>query len=183
MMRRLLAATATLALLAACDVQSGNVAENAPESAEATENSPAANAAAPLGEPVAREAALKLMHDRHENMESIGDAVKVTGRTLKSDSPDLTLIRSSAAKIAELAPNVPSWFPPGSGPDVGETHAKPEIWQKPEDFAAKARDMNAAAQAFHAAAQAGDMAAINERFAALGKTCKACHDVYREKDD
>ena len=177
----LLAAIGHFALLAACDYQVTE--EKPPEDTNATETATPASTAAPLGAPVEREAALKLMHDRHENMEAIGDALKATGKTLKADQPDLAVVRSSAAKIAELAPNVPSWFPPGTGPDVGKTHAKPDIWQKPDDFTTKAGDMNQAAQAFHAAAQAGDMAAINERFAALGKTCKACHDSYREKDD
>lgn len=185
MTKALLAATGLCALLAACDFQPAEEPQPANQAAanEAQPPEPAATSIAALPPPANREAALKLMHDRHENMESIGDSVKRIGRALKSDNPDLELIRTSAARIAELAPDVPSWFPPGTGPDVGETHAKPEIWQKPDDFTAKARAMNDAAQAFNAAAEAGDMAAIEERFAALGKSCKACHDPYREEDD
>ena len=131
--------------------------------------------------PVDADTAKRLMHDRHENMEEIGDAVKAVSRTLKTDNPDLGLIRSSAARIAELAPQVPSWFPPGTGPDVGKTEAKAEIWQKPEDFAAKAKAMEDSARAFRAAARSGDVAAIRASFGELGKTCKACHDLYREE--
>ena len=83
--------------------------------------------------------ALKLMHDRHENMEQIGKAFKIAGRELKASAPNLATVRSSAATIAGFAPKVPSWFPPGTGPDVGKTMAKPEVWQKPADFAAKAK--------------------------------------------
>jgi len=84
-----------------------------------------------------------------------------------------------AATIAGFAPKVPSWFPPGTGPNVGKTMAKAEIWQKPADFAAKAKAFRGAALAFNAAAKSGDMAAIKAGFGDLGKTCKACHDPYR----
>lgn len=175
-------ALAAIGLLAACD-GAAPVANNAaaPGTREADAN--AAAPAATLGTPPAsKEAALKLMHDRHENMEKIGDATKAASRTLKSGSPDLAVIRASAATIAGLAPEVPSWFPAGTGPNVGKTEAKAEIWQKQQDFIAKSRAFQQAALAFDAAAKAGEMPAIQARFADLGKTCKACHDLYREED-
>ena len=80
-----------------------------------------------------------------------------------------------------LAPKVSGWFPPGTGPDVGKTHAKPAIWQKPEDFAAKADAFAKAAASFNTAAQGNDVAAIKAAHGELGKSCKACHDLYREE--
>ena len=146
--------------------------------------SAAANDAAPaLAPPPTREAALKLMHDRHEDMERIGKATKAASRTLKSSSPDLQVIRASAATYSELAPHVPSWFPPGTGPDVGKTYAKPAVWEKPEDFARKTRDFQDAVKAFDAAAKGGDLAAIKARFGDLGKSCKACHEPYRAEHE
>ncbi len=176
-------ALAAIGLLAACDRQApvANSAVSANAEAQADAPTPAA---APLGEPPAtKEAALKLMHDRHENMEDIGDATKAVGRTLKSNSPDLAVVREAAATYSRLAPHVTTWFPPGTGPDVGKTHAKPAIWEKPEDFAQKARAFQGAVTAFDAAARSGDLAAINTAFGDLGKSCKACHDPYRAKDD
>ena len=130
------------------------------------------------------ETAKRLMHERHEGMEEIGDATKRISNQLKSSSPDVAQIQQSAAKIAQLAPKAQAWFPAGTGPDVGKTRAKPEIWQKRDDFRAKMREFDQAAQAFHAAAQTGDLGRIRTSFADLGKTCKACHDSYRapEKD-
>ena len=179
----LLAATAALTLLAACRDRAGNEA-NVTEANTANAAAPAPSASLPTAPPPTREAALKLMHDRHENMEDIGDATKAVGRTLKSSSPDLAVIREAAATYTRFAPHVPSWFPPQTGPDVGKTRAKPAIWAKPDDFAQKSRDFQVAAAAFDAAAKSGDMAAINARFGDLGKACKACHDPYRapEKD-
>jgi len=77
-----------------------------------------------------------------------------------------------------------SWFPAGTGPNVGKTRAKAEIWQKPEDFVVKAHDFTVAANELDAAAKRGDVGQIKTSFKALGGTCKACHDPYRapEKD-
>jgi cytochrome c556 len=107
--------------------------------------------------------------------------MKVISRQLKGDSPDLAQVRQNAGVIATLAPQVQGWFPAGTGPDVGKTEAKAEIWQKPEDFAAKSRDFTQAAQAFQAAANGNDLAAIRAAHGNLGKSCKACHDLYREE--
>jgi cytochrome c556 len=116
-------------------------------------------------------------------MEKIGKSTKAINQQLKSDSPDLAVIRSSAATIADLASKSSSWFPAGSGKEVNpKTRAKAEIWQKPEDFAAKDRDFQQAAQALKAAADGGDLDAVKARFADLGKSCKACHDSYRAEE-
>ncbi|HVM22323.1 MAG TPA: cytochrome c [Sphingomicrobium sp.] len=183
----LFTATAAFALLAACGgpetSQANNSAANISGEAAppASADGSAVSAGAPLGAPVSGDQAKALMNERHEGMEDIGDAMKVLSRELKGNSPDLAAVRSNAATIANLAPKVSGWFPPGTGPDVGKTEAKAEIWQKPDDFAAKARDFQQAAQAFNAAAQASDVAAIKAAFGNLGKSCKACHDPYRQE--
>lgn len=175
---RLILLLPAIGLLAACQEQ----AEVQPRDNSSERRSTTAvlieNAAPPT-----REAALKLMHERHERMEDIGDATKVLGREVKRDQPDLAAVRSAAAVIHTLAPQVRTWFPAGTGPDVGKTHALPAIWQKPDDFAAKARQFRGAAAAMDEAAKSGDTARIKATFGDLGKSCKACHDPYRAKDD
>jgi cytochrome c556 len=180
-MRNALLAAAVL--LAGCGQSADTPAANsaAPKTGQVLPIGDSDPAAVAARAPASKAEALKLMHDRHENMEKIGKATKAVGRELKAATPDLATIRSSAATIAGLAPKIPSWFPPGTGPDVGKTMAKPDLWQKPEDFAAKAKTMREAAAAFDAAAKGGDMAAIKTRFADLGKSCKACHDSYRSE--
>ena len=123
--------------------------------------------------------ALAIMHERHEGMEKIGDTNKLLRREIISSSPFMPAIQSGAATIAGLSVRANGWFPKGTGPELGKTGAKPEIWQKPQDFAAKLRGFQAAAQAFNAAARSGDMNAIKARYADLGGSCKACHDSYR----
>jgi cytochrome c556 len=179
-----LTALATLPLLTACNQASEDANSLAEANASGAEASNAIdNAIEAAGTPLETEQALKVMKDRHENYEKIGDAMKVIGRELKGDGPDLAQVRQNADVIATLAPQVKTWFPQGTGPDVGKTDAKAEIWQKPDDFAAKARDLEQAALAFQTATQGNDVAAIRTAQANLGKSCKACHDLYREKDD
>jgi cytochrome c556 len=187
MKRRLLAATAILALLAACDAQGGDPAANQANGAAAAEPAAQPDSAPAQAEQISmvavpRDTALQLMHERHENYEDIGDAMKVITRELRGDQPDLAAIRVGADTIATLAPQIPSWFPAGTGPDVGETHALAAIWQRPEDFSAKAQALEEQANAFRAAAQGTDLAAIRAAHADLGQACKACHDLYREEE-
>ncbi|HEV2748641.1 MAG TPA: cytochrome c [Allosphingosinicella sp.] len=171
-------------LLASCD--SAGDGEEALAKAKASGNAAGLAVAKTVRQsnaaPLQKEQALALMKRRHENYEKIGDAMKGITRELKGDEPDLVRVRSGAATIAQLAPQVPSWFPAGTGPDVGKTDARAEIWQKPEDFAAKARAFREAALAFHKAARGSDLAAIRAAHTNLGKSCKGCHDLYREEE-
>jgi cytochrome c556 len=161
-----------VALLAACKQQ-----PQADQAKSVTPSAETRNAAAAA--PLSHDQALAVMKERHEGMEKIGKATKVAGQQLKLSSPDMYAIRKSAATMAELASKVQSWFPEATVPDVAKTRAKAEIWQKPEDFALKAHDFKTAAQQFDAAAKRGDLTEVNGTFAATGKSCKACHDLYR----
>ena len=166
--------------LAACGQDAtppNNVAAVETNSVETTEN-----VATPAAAPATKEEALKIMHERHEGMEDIGKATKAIKRSLDSSSPDIAAIQKSAATIAELAAKSPNWFPQGTGPDVGKTEAKAEIWQNYPDFAAKDRDFLKAEQALNATAASGNLDAIKAGFADLGKSCKACHDKYRAEE-
>jgi cytochrome c556 len=125
--------------------------------------------------------AARIMHERHEGMESIGKNFKAIHRELEAGSPDVALIRSSAKMITDLSRKASGWFPQGTGPDVAKTGAKPEIWQDPKDFAAKLAAFQKAAPAFAAATSGNDIAAIKAHYADLGGTCKACHDKYRSE--
>jgi cytochrome c556 len=125
--------------------------------------------------------AAKVMHVRHEGMETIGKNFKVLTRQLRGGSPNLTTVRASAVTINRLAQQASGWFPEGTGPELGKTGARPEIWlpQNKADFAAKLHNFQVAAPRFNAAASGNDLNAIKARYADLAGTCKACHDKYR----
>ena len=179
MRKSVLIAAATISLLSACGEQA---VENQAEGAGANNvvvAPAAAEKSSPPAAPATKEEALKIMHDRHEGMEQIGKSTKAIRTQLKEAEPNFGLIRTNAATINELAAKSENWFPAGTGPDVGKTRAKAEIWQKYDDFAAKDRDFRRAAQALNGSANSADLNAIKPAFADLGKACKACHDPYR----
>jgi len=125
--------------------------------------------------------ALAIMHARHEGMESIGKATKTINRELQGSSPDLTLVRLSAGQIAKLSRQASHWFPKGTGPELGKTGAKPEIWKDPKDFVAKLAAFQRSAQVFNATASGNDVGAIKARFGDMAGACKSCHDKYRSE--
>ena len=139
-----------------------------------------ASASVPMS-PVTGDQARALMHERHEGMEQIGKANKAIRDQLQASSPDLGIIRSSAAKIADLSQKASGWFHAGTGPDIGKTGARPEIWQNPRDFSTKLAGFQSAAKSFADAANGNDVAAIKARLGPMGEACKACHDKYRSK--
>jgi cytochrome c556 len=136
-------------------------------------------AAASVTAKVSGAQATQIMHERHEGMENIGKAFKALHREFDTSSPSVPTVKASAAQIADLSKKASRWFPAGTGPDVGKTGARPEIWQTPEDFAAKLSAFQKAALVFNAAAASGDMNAAKARYAELGGACKACHNKYR----
>ncbi|HEY4070110.1 MAG TPA: cytochrome c [Sphingomicrobium sp.] len=136
---------------------------------------------AALAAPLSHDRALQVMKVRHDGMHAIGDAIKAIHRALGA-TPDLATVRPNAAKMVQLSKQASGWFPAGTGPDVGKTRAKAEIWQNSEDFASKVRNFQAAARAFNAAARGNDVAAMNARFSDLDGACKACHDKYRSEE-
>lgn len=91
----------------------------------------------------------------------------------------------AANTIAALANSgLGALFAPGTETGKGwhETTVKPELF-KPgskvgEYAAAFTKEANELAQV----AQLGDQAKLKEQFGRLGKTCKACHDDYKNKE-
>jgi cytochrome c556 len=125
--------------------------------------------------------AVKIMHERHEGMETIGKTNKAIKRELESSWPNVTAVHAGAAQIADLSRKASDWFPAGTGPQVGKTGAKPEIWQNPQDFASKLHNFQVAAATFNQAAMSGDVNLIKAKVGELGQACKACHDKYRSE--
>ena len=191
MRSRFAAAAAVCISLAACNWKAGqansaqgNISQDnrppATAKASVVTNNSVTNAKVMLAVPLPKDRALQVMHVRHEGMEAIGDANKAIHRALATS--DVAAVRANAAKIAQLSQQASTWFPAGTGPDVGKTRAKPDIWQSSDDFAAKFRSFQTAARALQLAAAGNNVGAMSARFGDLGGTCKACHDKYRAEE-
>jgi cytochrome c556 len=139
----------------------------------------ATNAMVMLAAAPTKDQALSIMHERHEAMEGLGKAMKTLHRQLESGKPDINVIRAQTSTMVTAANKIPSWFPGGTGSDVGKTRAKAEIWKHRDLFLRKSKDYLAAAQAIDSAARAGDLNKVMSLHENVDKACKACHDPFR----
>jgi len=110
------------------------------------------------------------------------DAMKGNSANAKAikaavESKDYATVEAKAKDIMATADRIPSLVPKGS--TAGKTKAKPEIWEKPDDFAKAAKNLSKAASELAAAAKSGDDAAVNTKVKALGDACGACHKQFR----
>ena len=173
-----LGCAAALAAVAACNgsEEAPPAPDNGVEAAEAAGN--VANGSAGAVDIAA------VMHARHEHYEEMGKALKGISNQLKSNSPDLSVVRRHAALIAGYGPQILTWFPEGSGPETGRrTRAKAEIWSDPETFRQRARAFEAEAANFNRVAHGSNVEGIRAAQAALGNACKNCHDRFRGPEE
>ena len=89
-------------------------------------------------------------------------------------------VAADSAAVAEFESKLP-WAAFGEGTDKGDTKAKPEIWKESDKFQAAAKDFQDQAAKLDAAAKSGNLDAVKAAFGDTGKTCKACHDNFKDK--
>lgn len=111
-------------------------------------------------------------------MKAIGGQMASIGASMKGQvfTENLATHATAMAAMAEIAPVL---FPKGSG--VAKSEALPAIWEKPAEFKARMDDFVSAARDFEKLAKAGDMSGIVGGVKNLGKSCKGCHDDFREE--
>ena len=84
------------------------------------------------------------------------------------------------AEIATIASKLP-YAAFVEGTDKGETRAEPKIWSEMDKFKAAASKMQDEMAKLNVAAKSGNLDAIRAAVGETGKSCKACHDVYRKE--
>lgn len=168
----LITVAAAAALLAACGQRDEPTRAAAPADAVDT-------AAAPV-DPSSPAGVIKA---RQDNLERMGEALKAMADESKKREPQLAVFQTNVRTVSELAPQLHSWFPAGTGPEAGvETEALPVIWTRPDEFKQRADAFAAEAQKFEATVQSGDIDAIRAGIPSLGRTCGGCHDTFRVDD-
>ncbi len=105
------------------------------------------------------------------------------GGMLKNKVPfDAAAAAKSGQHIAELGGMIPDVFTADTrNKTSAKTKAQDGIWTNQADFKAKADDLVKAANALVEAAKGGDKGATLKAAGAVGKSCGACHDNYRNK--
>ena len=122
--------------------------------------------------------------DRREAMKGNGAAMKAINEVLKNGGAAADL-EKHANQLNDTAMKIAALFPAGTdqphGKDPGQTMAKPEIWQNPNDFAAEVKKFQEESAMFKTAVAGGDMGVISAEFEKLGGVCGDCHKQFRAK--
>ncbi|WP_093310902.1 c-type cytochrome [Allopseudospirillum japonicum] len=108
------------------------------------------------------------------NFAPMGDMVK--GKT-EFDAERFEVLAQRLAALSEM----PLEGFSVEGSDKGDTKARAEIWSQWDDFAAGMQQFEKNAQELASVASSGDLEQIKPAFAAVGKTCKGCHDNFKDK--
>ena len=93
------------------------------------------------------------------------------------EAKDYAAVELKAKDLISTSDKIFGLFPKGS--DSGKTRAKPEIWEKPDEFAKYAKSLNKSANELAAAAKAGNDADVNVKLKELGAVCTSCHKEFR----
>ena len=90
---------------------------------------------------------------------------------------DYATVEAKAKIIAGNAAMILDLFPKGS---TGEdSRAKPEIWEKWDEFGKKVAALNGAATALANETMTQDMMKVGPKMKALGAACGSCHKPFR----
>ena len=92
-------------------------------------------------------------------------------------------MKAAANAIAAVANSgMGALYSPDSTLDKAEnTRLKPEFFEQPEKAREVGMNFGREANKLQEVAASGDKAALARQFAAVGETCKACHDNFRAK--
>jgi len=177
-LRSMFAVVIGAGILAACGQGQDAASTDAAAPGATVAATPAAPAAVDAADPAAAITA------RQSNLKALGAANKAISDEVKKANADMALIQANAQTITTFAPVLHTWFPAGTGMEVGvKTAAKPEVWAQPELFQARNDAFVAEAGLFTATVATGDKAAIEMGVSSLGRTCKGCHEVFRQRDN
>ena len=119
-----------------------------------------------------------VIKQRQADMKANGASMKAINGILEANGPAAD-VAAEATKIHEKAMELATLFPAGS--DQGDTKAKPEVWQNPDDFTVHLKALQDESAMLVTAANGGDMAAVKAQYDKLGGTCGSCHKIYKAK--
>ena len=116
-----------------------------------------------------------VIEKRKELMKSNSAANKALKKAFAME--DYATVEAKAKIIVENAAMILDLFPKGS---TGEdSRAKPEIWEKWDEFGKKVAALNGAANALANETMTQDMMKVGPKMKALGATCGGCHKPFR----
>lgn len=118
---------------------------------------------------------------RQDIMKSYGDAMGIMGDMVKApDTFDADLLKNQTAFLAKASQD--PWVHFENKEAVG--NATEAVWANVDDFKARSEDFQKATAELNTVAQtANSVDDFKPAFAAVGKSCKACHTDFQVKDE
>ncbi|MEO5365288.1 MAG: cytochrome c [Magnetococcus sp. WYHC-3] len=124
-----------------------------------------------------------LVKTRQGLMSGIGGAMGALGCWSKGecDGLEAKVTKRLAEGIAAMtAPSIEAYRQPTMELSI-KTTATADVWSQWSKFEEGMKMMGSSASALAKAIEGGDSGAIKSAMGDLGKTCKGCHDTFREK--
>lgn len=129
---------------------------------------PALLLAAPVDDLV--EYRVRVMESAHRQLQA-ASSIAVDGVPLTHH------LAAHARSLKTFSTLIPELFPPGSR--TAKSEAKPEIWQRWDDFIALAHRLGDNADALERAARDGNRKAMAQAYRDTLDSCRACHREFR----
>ncbi|MDH4192263.1 MAG: cytochrome c [Betaproteobacteria bacterium] len=120
-----------------------------------------------------------LVKQRKAAMTLIAKYIGPVGAMVQGKIPYDAAVVARNASFAEALSKMPWDGFETSTQNFKETRAKPEIYSNSAKFNAASDSMQTEIGKLAAAARSGDQNAVKAAFGGVGKTCKACHDDFR----
>ncbi|HZY68820.1 MAG TPA: cytochrome c [Devosia sp.] len=117
----------------------------------------------------------QLVKARQDAMRQNGQTLRTVGGLTGEDAV------AAATTLLQNFVNFPSLFREGS--ITPDSRALPAAWENWEDFRSRFDHDAELATAMLAAAQSGDTAAYTAAVEEIGKSCGACHQLYRAEEE
>jgi len=132
------------------------------------------------GVAVARDRNADAIHARQAAFTLIAANFHPMGAMAKGQMPfDKAEFARHAANLEALSKMPWEFFIPGS--DKGDTKAKSEVWSDAAGFKDKAMAFEKQMAALAEAGRGGDEAAMRAQFGKAAKSCKSCHQDFKNK--
>ena len=115
---------------------------------------------------------------RQSNFSVMATHFSDIGAMVKGDKAFDAKAAQANADVVVMLSGLP-WVAFGPGTEGGK--AKPAVWKEMDKVRSGAQDLARAAADLKTATASGQLDNVKRAFAATQKTCKSCHDSYKDK--